>query len=203
MNTPVRIAFAGMLLGALGLGGCAPALMAGVATTGVVLAQDRSVGNVIDDAGIQANLRQRLYASSNEDFNRIGLEVVEGRVLMTGRVDTQDTRIEASRIAWTTPGVEDVINEVEINEQRSGPIRPRDAWISTQLRARLLGDGQVRQVNYHIETLHRTVYLFGIAQDEAELDRVTEHARTIRGVERVISHMRMKDDRLPPPARGI
>jgi len=203
MKLPIRVAFAMTLLGALGLAGCGPMLMAGVATSGVVLAQDRSVGNAIDDATLQFNLRQRLYDSSHEDYSGIDLEVVEGRVLMTGRVDSQETRIEASRIAWTTPGVEDVINEAEISDQRLGYIRPRDAWITTQLRARLIGDSDVRVVNYHIETLRGTIYLFGIAQNEAELERATEHARTIRGVDRVVSHMRLKDDRLPPPARGV
>lgn len=200
MKSFLRLACAMALLGALGLGGCAPMLMAGIATTGVVLAQDRTVGDAIDDATLQIQLRERLYQSSHEAFNGIDLEVVEGRVLMTGRVDNQENRIEASRIAWTTDGVNDVINEVEISERRFGYIRPGDAWISTQLRARLLGDGQIRQVNYHIETLRGTVYLFGVAQDEAELARVTEHAEAIRGVNRVVSHMRIKDDPYSQPA---
>ncbi len=202
MKSPSYLALAITLLVAAGLGGCGPMLMAGVATTGVVLAQDRTVGNAIDDASIQLDLRQRLYDASRTDFSDIDLEVVEGRVLMTGRVETQDARIEASRVAWTTPGVDDVINEVEISDRNISFIRPRDTWISTQLRARLIGDGSVRQVNYHIETLRGTIYLFGIAQDEDELARVTEHARTIRGVDRVVSHMRFKDDRLAPPAHG-
>jgi len=200
MKSTLRVACAMTLLGALALGGCGPMLMAGVATTGVVLAQDRSVGDTIDDAALQIDLRERLYKSSHDAFTGVDLEVVEGRVLMTGRVDTQENRIEASRVAWTTPGVEDVINEVNISEQRFGFIRPGDAWISTQLRARLLTDTQVKQVNYHIETLRGTVYLFGIARDEDELARVTEHAEAIRGVNRVVAHMRFKNDPYSQPA---
>jgi osmotically-inducible protein OsmY len=128
--------------------------------------------------------------------------VVEGRVLMTGRVATQETRIEASRLAWTTPGVADVINELEISDRTVGLIRPRDTWISTQLRARLVGDAHVRVVNYHIETLDGTVYLFGVAQDEAELERVAGHAQAIRGVNRIVSHMRIKNDPFAIPAQG-
>ena len=200
MNTYVRVAFAMSLLGTLGLGGCAPVLMAGVATTGVVLAQERSVGDTLDDAAVQLELRQRLYSNSHDAFTGVDLEVVEGRVLMTGRVDDQETRIEASRIAWTTPGVDDVINEVAISEQRFGYIRPRDAWITTQLRTRLIADTGVRQVNYHIETLRGTVYLFGVAQNQEELTHVTQVAEAIGGVDRVVSHMRMKDDPFAEPA---
>lgn len=200
MNTSVRVALAMSLLGTLGLGGCAPILMAGVATTGVVLAQERSVGDTLDDAAVQLELRQRLYNASHNAFTGVDLEVVEGRVLMTGRVNDQETRIEASRIAWTTPGVDDVINEVAISEQRFGYIRPRDAWITTQLRTRLIADTSVRQVNYHIETLRGTVYLFGVAQNQDELSHVTQVAEAIGGVDRVVSHMRMKDDPFAQPA---
>jgi len=203
MKLSLFMAFAITLLGSFGLGGCGPMLMAGIATSGVVLAQERSVGNAIDDATIQFTLRERLHQSMPGAFGDVDLEIVEGRVLMTGRVDAQETRIEASRLAWTTGGVDDVINEIEINDRELGFIRPRDTWISTQLRARLINDSGVRQVNYHIETMRGTIYLFGVAQDEAELGRATEHARTIRGVDRVVSHMRVKYDRLAPPARGV
>ena len=34
----------------------------------------------------------------------------------------------------------------------------------------------------------------GIAQDQAEIDRVTTHARQVRYVRRVVSHVRLKND---------
>jgi len=44
------------------------------------------------------------------------------------------------------------------------------------------------------------VYLMGIAQDEAELSQVAEHARNIGGVKDVVSHVVLKDDpRRPAP----
>lgn len=197
----MRAAFVVLIsLFAISTSACAPMLLGAVATTGVVAAQDRSVGNAIDDFGVQTNLSQRLYASSDTKYRNLGLEVVEGRVLMTGRVATQEDRIEAARLAWSTPGVAEVINEVEISDETTSLIRPRDMWISTQLRTRLMTDADVRQLNYHIETLHGTVYLFGIAQDEAELERAISHADTIRGVDLVISHVRLRDTL--PPARS-
>ena len=65
-------------------------------------------------------------------------------------------------------------------------------------RGKLLVDSDVLSINYSVETVNGTVYLLGIAQDEAELARVTEHARSIEDVKRVVSHVVLKDDRHRP-----
>lgn len=188
--------------GLLSLGGCAPAVVGAAAGTGLVLAQDRSVGNAIDDFTIQTSISRRLFRVSETEFRHIDTEVVEGRVMYTGTVPTQDRRIEATQVAWETDGVTEVINELEVAEDPAPYFRPRDAWINARLRARLMGDPDVRQVNYHIETLRGTVYFFGIAQDADELARATEHAETLPGVQRVVSHMRMKDEHFQLSANG-
>ena len=45
--------------------------------------------------------------------------------------------------------------------------------------------------------MNGTVYLMGIAQNQAELNRVKNHARGLDYVRRVISHVRLKK----PPMR--
>jgi osmotically-inducible protein OsmY len=65
---------------------------------------------------------------------------------------------------------------------------------TTQLRSKLLLDKNVRAINFNVETVNGVVYLIGIAQDQAELERVTNHARTITNVVKVVSHARLKDD---------
>lgn len=192
-----------LALGFAGIGaGCAPLAIGAVATTGMAVAQERSVGNTIDDFSVQTNISTRLHEDHPTAYEQMDVEVVEGRVLLTGRVAYQDDRIEAVRIVWSTPGVAEVINEVEVNEQRLAFIRPRDVWIETQLRARLMGDEDIHQLNYHIEMMNGTVYLFGIAQDDAELERATAHARNIRGVQNVISYMRFVSDPVPSRSQG-
>ena len=46
------------------------------------------------------------------------------------------------------------------------------------------------------------VYLMGIAQSQAELDRVTGHARNQSYVRRVVSHVRIKDQSAPAAPVG-
>jgi osmotically-inducible protein OsmY len=183
---------------ALALQGCVEAAVGAGAVTGVAIAQERSVGAAIDDKTIQLNINSALLQKHEALFRKVGTEVVEGRVLLTGVVLTPEDRIEAGRLAWSVNGVKEVLNEIEVSDKSSIVDFARDAWITTQLRTKLLGDRLVSDINYSIETVNGTIYLMGIAQSEAELERVTGHARTIRGVQRVVSHVRLKND----PARS-
>lgn len=194
-----ELAFALFAAGsALALQGCVGAAVGAGATAGVAIAQERSVGAAIDDTTIQLNVNSALLQKNEALFRKVGTEVVEGRVLLTGVVLTPEDRIEAGRLAWTVNGVKEVLNEVAVSDKSSVADFAKDTWITTQLRTKLLGDRLVSDINYSIETVNGTIYLMGIAQSEAELERVTGHARTIRGVQRVVSHVRLKTD----PARS-
>jgi osmotically-inducible protein OsmY len=92
-----------------------------------------------------------------------------------------------------------VLNELNVTDRSEIRDYPRDAWITTQLKTKMLTDKGVLQINYSVETINGVVYLLGIAQSQDELDRVTNHARNISGVQRVVSYVRLKDD---PKRRG-
>ena len=119
---------------------------------------------------------------------------MEGRVLLTGNVPRPQDRIDVARVVWQTKGVREVLNELEIKDRSTLGDYAKDVWITTQLQIKLMGDATIYNINYSVDTLNGVVYLFGIAQDEKELNRVTGHARTIKGVVKVISHVVFKDD---------
>ncbi len=183
----VVIAFAAVVLG-----GCAGAAVGGAAIVGVTVAEERSVGDAIDDTVILASVNHQLFQADIELFRAVGVEVVEGRVLLTGNVAMPDDRVEAVRLAWQVEGVNEVINEIQVTDRGGIVDYGRDTWISAQLRTKLLLDKEIRAINYNVETVNGVVYMIGIAQDQAELERATNHARTIPNVAKVISHVRLK-----------
>ena len=182
------------LCGLLALSGCAPFVVGGVATAGVALAQERSLGAAVDDVSITFQIKDRLLNQSNELFGRITIDAVEGRVLLAGNVREPDDRVEAVRVAWQVEGVREVYNEIEVREHGSVVDYLRDVRISAALRFKLLADRDVSAINYNVETVNGVIFLMGIAQSEAELERVTGHARTIAGVQRVVSFVILKTD---------
>jgi osmotically-inducible protein OsmY len=176
------------------LGGCAGAVFGGAATAGVGVAQERSVGNAIDDTAIATTLSARLFDESFRLFRDVDLEVVEGRVLLTGKVEEPESRLKAEEIAWNVDGVREVANAIQVTTEGGIGSYASDVRISNQLRAKIIGDPDILGINYSIETVGQIVYLIGIAQSEDELNRVIEHARSVRGVKKVESYVRLKDD---------
>ena len=60
--------------------------------------------------------------------------VIEGRVLLTGIVDTQEIRIETVRKVWEVEGVREVINEIEIGNKTTIKEYANDLWIQLKLK---------------------------------------------------------------------
>lgn len=192
-NARVAAVFAALVL-ATGLSGCGGVLIGGAATAGVSAAQERSVGNAIDDTAIATKLSASLFDESFRLFRDVDLEVLEGRVLLTGKVEKQESRLRAEELAWQVNGVREVANAIQVTSEGGLGSYATDVRISNQLRAKLIGDTDILGINYSIETVSQIVYLIGIAQSQEELDRVIGHARSVRGVKKVESYVRLKDD---------
>ena len=189
-----RFARATLIGSALVLAACQSLLVGSAAVVGVAAVQERSVGAALDDATIQLLINQKLLETDQNLFLRIGIEVVESRVLLTGSVNIPDDRVTAVRAAWQVDGVREVLNEIQIAERDGFITYLNDARITAQLRFQMLTDREIADVNFSVDTVIGTVYLMGIALDQAELDRVTDYARAISGVQNVISHVRLADD---------
>jgi osmotically-inducible protein OsmY len=186
----------GLLLAiALAAQACSPLGVAagGGAAVGIASVQERGVSGAVDDTKIRARINYLWFEESEELLSSVNLQVQEGRVLLTGKVKDPSMRLTAVRLAWQADGVKEVINEIEVSDKSSLRDYSRDLWIGTQLRSDLLLDRRIKSVNYSIETVNQVVYLIGVAQNQAELDRVINHARNLAYVRRVISYVRLKD----------
>ncbi len=183
-----------VLAGAAAVQSCAPAVIAAGTAVASAATEERGVAGVASDTAIRAEINALWLGHDLEIFVAIQLEVVEGRVLLAGHVQKPGHRVDAVRLAWRAHGVKEVINEIRIAESRGIGGYSRDSWIAAQLRTRILFDKGVASINYSIDSVAGSVYLMGIAKDEAELRRVKAHARVIPYVKRVISHVILKDD---------
>jgi osmotically-inducible protein OsmY len=180
----------------MALPGCTPAgvLIGAGATAGVAESQERGIGHAVSDNLLAIDIKEHWFHSNYEMFSRLEATVVEGRALLTGVVPNPDMRVEAVRLAWQVDGLKEIINEIEVSD-RSGLVdSARDFWITTQLRVAITFDRDVAAINYSIDTVNGVVYLMGIARDQSELDRVTNHARNLSYVRRVMSYVVLRGD---------
>ena len=174
------------------LSGCAGTVVGGGVAAGVAAYQERGFEGAARDLKVQAAITELWFNHDHTFVIRLGLDVYEGRALLTGAVDDAKVRADAVRLAWKAAGVKEVINEIQVTDAGGPLVLARDSWITTQLVSRITFDETILAINYDVETVTGTVYLIGIAQDQDELDRVKDHARTIAYVQKIISHVRVK-----------
>jgi osmotically-inducible protein OsmY len=170
-----------------------------VAATGVAVGvsaarQERTIGNAVDDIRIKTALSRRLTDQSADNFVNVSSTVIEGRVLLTGRVTAPEARLDATRIAWSVEGVRKVDNDIAVTEDGEWLNRPMDLYIRTKLSAELLADFDIRDVNYTLDVVNGVVYVTGIGQNQEEIDMVLAHARDIPQVTRVENYVVLKTD---------
>ena len=191
-NTRVGLILFAMLAAPIFLSSCSALVGVGSAV-GVAAVQERGIKGRATDLQIEALILKDFLERGFKMTSAIGVEVYDGRVLLTGLTKNTQVSDEAVRIAWKTRGVKKVINEIQLEKVGTIADFAHDTWITTKLKSRMTFDKNIIAVNYLVETVNRSVYLLGIAQDAGELRRVVGHASSIDGVRDVISdHVRIK-----------
>lgn len=185
-----------LTLALFSLSGCLQTVFTGAAGSAVELAKDRGAKQALTDARISAGIKADLIKSGvREYFTKIKVDVVDGRVLLTGAIEKDADALKAVEIAWNQKDVEEVVNELKVNEKSdhfSLAQYTRDVMITSQIKSKTFINRQVKFVNYTIVTVDNVVYIFGIARSEEELAKVADISSNVRGVERVVSHVKIK-----------
>ncbi|MFL2899507.1 MAG: BON domain-containing protein [Candidatus Pelagibacterales bacterium] len=174
--------------------GCAQVAVGGISKSVLVAKEERSVGTFIDDTVIAARLKNLYFNQNEKIFFNVDVEVNEGRVLLTGTVETSDIRIEATKLAWGITDVVTVINEIQISENDNILDYADDLVITTKINAKLLINKEINNLNYNIDTVNKIVYVIGIAQNKNELANVIDIINSVYGVQEVINYVRLKED---------
>jgi osmotically-inducible protein OsmY len=193
--------FVAMLALAL-LPGCVGLVVGAAATGGVAALQERGVAGAASDNGIALAINHNWLQRSEKMFTALQTQIYEGRVLISGAVPDPDMRAEAIQLAWKAEGVREILNEIEVTNEGGLGAYAKDTWAANELRSRLLFARGVNSINYTVEVVNGTVYLLGVAADQAENDRVVGIARNMANVRRVVSHILNRDDprrTRPPP----
>lgn len=166
------------------------------AVTGISAAQEGGLDRAYTDTKIKVLINEAWFQYDVEAFQKLSTTINHGRVLITGVVQNPEHRVEAVRLAWQVKGVTQVINEIRVAESEGVTGFVKDGWITSKLRTALTFDRGVQSINYSIDTVQGVVYLMGVAQNQTELNRVIETARTTSGVKQVVSYVKLAGEPL-------
>ena len=184
------------LLLVLGMSGCGGLLIGGAATVGVASVQERSLKDATLDMKIKLFIEDKLFITNTEElFAKVSVSVIEQRVMLVGVVASEELRDKAAEIAWKSPNIKEVLNEITTGKGASLVDSAKDARISITLSGLLLTESEIADINFTHSVSNQVIYIMGIAQNKNETDKVIHHARTVKGVKKVISHILIKNDK--------
>ena len=177
------------------LSGCVGTSSTGVFGTGVTIAMDpRTLGTQIDDSVMDKTLDARLLALNKNYFISVKTKVIDGRIFVTGKVNTPEEKLKITKVAWETKGARSVKNDLKIKEKFNFKQSAKDLLITSQLRTALIFYKKIKAVNYNIDTYKKKIYVYGISRTKEEKDEVINEAKQILDVEDVITSILLVDD---------
>ena len=163
--------------------------------TGVSVAFDpRTVGTQIDDSIMEKNFTARMLLKDKKYLFAIDTQVLDGRFFLTGKVENPEEKLQLTKLAWETPGVRSVRNDIKIKEEFNFKQSAKDLLITSQLRAAIILNKKIKATNYQIDTYKKKIFIYGIAITENEKDEVLKEAREILDVKDVIASIILVED---------
>lgn len=167
--------------------GCAPAVVAGAAATGVVVSHSRrNSGTMVDDNSIELDIRSQIK-SSNTLKNMVHITVTSYnlQVLLTGEAPTPDLRDKVLNLASNANNVRNVFNAINIAEPTAYSSRNNDSWISSKVKTRMLGKKEIDATRIKVLTENSSVFLMGLVTRE-EAETAATIASEVQGVRKVV-----------------
>ena len=108
-NLPIVILIFFILTGCVGVGS------KGLFGTGVSVALDpRTVGTQIDDSIMQKSISAKILSKEKKYLLTVKTKVLDGRIFITGKVDTPEEKLIITKLAWETKGARSVRNDIKI-----------------------------------------------------------------------------------------
>ena len=177
------------------LTGCVGVGSAGLFGTGVSVALDpRTVGTQIDDSIMQKTISAKILSKDKKYLLSVKTKVLDGRIFITGKVDSPEEKLLITKLAWETKGARSVRNDIKIKEEFNFKQSAKDVLITSQLRTAIIVNKNIKATNYQIDTYKKKIYIYGIALTSEEKDLVISEAREILDVEDVISSIILVED---------
>ena len=177
------------------LSGCVGVSSTGIFGTGVSIAFDpRTVGTQIDDSIMQKNLAARILIKDKRYLLSIKSKVLDGRIFLTGKVDSAEKKLLLTKVAWEIKGARSVRNDIKIKEGFNFKRSAKDILITSQLRTAIILNKNIKATNYQIDTYKKKIYVYGIALTSEEKDLVISEAKEILDVEDVIESIILLED---------
>jgi osmotically-inducible protein OsmY len=157
------------------------------------------VGAKISDRDLEANLVEKLkydrVGYGTTTFNAITVKVRDGVVTLGGSAYSPGDKLSALSAASYTPGVQDVIDDIEVD-----PLSPIDDWIRLYVARAVYGDPSLNKYAIdpgspiRISVRDGNVILSGVVETDADKNLAGFRAVSVPGVKTVFNNIQVESD---------
>jgi osmotically-inducible protein OsmY len=149
-----------------------------------------------DDGNIRKTIENSLELESDKHhYKNIRVTVFEGRVMLTGFVDDVKYKKTAVTKAIAVKSTAQIIDEIGIIKESYDVSSVGDKIISQQIWTKFRMDSLIISKNYDYEVIGGVVYVIGTAISKDEMLAVTTTISKIKGVNKVVSYIRVIEDK--------
>ncbi len=188
---------AGLIAVLVVLSACTPRdLLMGVGgSAGIASMQERGIDGALSDYQLRLAINDAWFKSSLQLYERASLLISKQRVVIIGRVPTQELKELAETLAKQA-GATNIANRLTIGPDIAFGQRLEDDSIALRLEGTYTFDRDVKALNYDVETKDGTVYVIGEAASARERQRVIYLARWFPGVKAVEAYIEVVENDL-------
>lgn len=159
--------------------------------------EDRSGGDIGKDLEIKASITVDVIDKMGTDVISISVDVYEQDVMLTGVVENAKQKTEAEKLSRAVEGVKKLYNDILVIkavDKKKGAVEGfvDDTVIESKINALLLDAGGVNVTNFRWRSVGGRVYLFGRALSKPELKKAIGIVKDIKGVTKVINHVKVR-----------
>jgi osmotically-inducible protein OsmY len=175
----------GVLL--LQLGGCiaVPAIMAGGAAVGTMVATDRRTpGAVVEDRGIETKAALRIREALG-DAVHVNVSSYNRTALITGEVPDEKRKAQVEKIVRDIENAQKTLNELAVMDNTPMTARVSDGILASRIRAALIDEKNLIANAFKITVERGVVYVQGRATAK-EIALMTDIVSGLNGVTRVV-----------------
>ena len=166
---------------------CVPLAIGTATVTAVDLYMERrTVKQSVDDNTLELQLR-REYMGDESLGNAVNISttIINGIVLLTGEVHTDEQRQYAEKLARSFIDTREVVNELELSGRTNMNSRANDSYITGKVKSKLVRADGVPSTNIKVVTERGKVYLLGLVT-HPEAEAAVEAARSVSGVTHIV-----------------
>jgi hyperosmotically inducible protein len=180
------------MIGLLTIWGCAPVVIgAGAAGAYRVTTEERTFGRMWDDSNLTATIKAELSSDPIVNAPDIDVDTVDGHVVLSGIVGSEEQITRAVKIAGSYEGVKSVTHNLQIGSKTMGEAIG-DKVLVSKIKGKLMAEPGIRSMNIDVDAQKGVVTLTGVVYDPLIKEKIIKIAEETAGALRIVDHIQVK-----------